>query len=78
MTHYCAEHNQPKLVLAAMENNKLTMDLASDSDIDVAKEMHIHSTSIQFEGHDKMTQRWTSFSGGKKAMVVTMAFNRVK
>ena len=78
MTHYCAEHNQPKLVLAAMENNKLTMDLASDSDVDVAKEMHIHSIAIQLEGADKMTQLWTSFAGGKKAMVVTIAFNRVK
>jgi hypothetical protein len=29
-----------------MENNKLTMDLASDSDVDVAKEMHIHSIAI--------------------------------
>ena len=46
VTHYWAEHNQPKLVLAAMENNKLTMDLASDSDVDVAKEMHIHSIAI--------------------------------
>ena len=64
MTHYCAEHNQPKLVLAAMENNKLTMDLASDSDVDVADEKHINATSIQFEGANKMTQTWTSFAGG--------------
>ena len=78
MTHYWAEHNQPKLVLAGMNNNTLTMDLASDSDVDVAKEMHIHSIAIQFEGADKMTQLWTSFAGGKKAMVVTMVFNRVK
>ena len=48
-----------------MENNKLTMDLASDSDVDVANEKHIHATAIQFEGADKMTQTWTSFAGGK-------------
>ena len=47
-----------------MENNKLTTDLASDSDVDVANEKHIHATAIQFEGADKMTQTWTSFAGG--------------
>lgn len=78
MTHYCAEHNQPKLVLAGMNNNTLTMDLASDSEIDVANEKHIHATAIQFEGADKMTQTWTSFAGGKQDMVVEMTFNRVK
>ena len=78
MTHYCAEHNQPKLVLAKMDGNKLTMDLSSDSDIDVAREMHIHSIAIEFEGDDKMTQQWTSYADGKEGMVVTMAFNRVK
>ncbi len=78
MTHYCAEHNQPKLVLAGMDNNKMTMDLSSDNEIDVANEKHIHSASIQFEGHDRMTQLWTSFADGKKAQVIKIAFNRVK
>ncbi len=78
MTHYCAEHNQPKLILTGMDNNKLMMDLSSDNDIDLAKETHIHSVSIQFEGNDKMTHMWTSHKGGKKDMVVKMAFNRAK
>jgi hypothetical protein len=78
MVHYCAEHNQPKLILSTMNDNKLSMDLASDSDIDTANESHINSVSVQFDGNDKMTQMWTSFKGGKKDMVVEMAFNRVK
>ena len=39
MIHYCAVANQPKLVLTGMGENKMTMDLFSDSDIDVTHEM---------------------------------------
>jgi hypothetical protein len=78
MTHYCAEHNQPKLVLQGMDDNKMMMDLEPESAIDVAKESHIHSAAIQFEVDDKMTHQWTSFKGGKKDMVVKIAFSRKK
>jgi len=77
MTHYCTEHNQPKLVLTGMDNNHLMMDLSSDSDIDTAHELHIRSVSFQFDGGDKMTQTWTSYKEGKKNMVVKMEFTRV-
>lgn len=76
MTHYCAVANQPKLVLTGMGENKMTMDLSSDSDIDVAHEMHIHSFTVEFDGPDKMTQQWTSYAEGKKAQVVKVAFKR--
>ncbi len=78
MTHYCAEHNQPKLTLTGLEENSLMMDLSPDSDIDAGNEGHIHSVTFEFEGKDKMTQIWTSHKGGKKDMVVKMAYNRVK
>ena len=60
------------------KNKKLTMDLSSDSDIDVAHEMHIHSFTVEFEGPDKMTQQSTSYAEGKKAQVVKVAFTRNK
>lgn len=78
MTHYCSEQNQPKLILAAMDNNKLSLDLASDSDIDVANEKHIHSVVFHFNGADKMTQTWTSYAAGKQDMIVKMEFTYVK
>ena len=76
MTHYCAVANQPKLVLTELGNNKVKMDLSSDSDIDVAHEMHIHSFTVEFEGPDKMIHRWTSYAEGKKAQVVKVVFTR--
>ncbi len=78
MTHYCAEHNQPKLILKEWDQKKLTMDFSSDSEIDVAKESHIHSAAIEFDGENRMTHNWTSFKDGKKAQVVKIVFNRVK
>jgi hypothetical protein len=39
MIHYCAVANQPKLALTGMGENKMTMDISSDSDIDVTHEM---------------------------------------
>lgn len=78
MTHFCAEHNQPKLALTNMVDNKLTLDLSKDSDIDVARESHIHSATILFDGDDKMTQQWVSFENGKKKQVVEIAYQRVR
>jgi hypothetical protein len=78
MTHYCAIANQPKLVLTGLGNNKMTMDVSSESDIDVVHKMHIHSFAVEFLGPDKMTQQSTSYAEGKKAQVVKVAFNRNK
>ena len=78
MTHYCSEHNQPKLMLTSVEDGKLTMDLAKESDIDVAKESHIHGLTILFDGKDNMTQKWSSFEGGKEKMVVEIPYKRVQ
>lgn len=78
MIHYCAEHNQPKLALTDMVGNRLAMDLSQDSDIEVAKEMHVHSVVILFDGDDKMTQQWIGFENGKKKQVTEIAFKRVR
>jgi hypothetical protein len=78
MTHYCAEHNQPILALTSMVGNELTMDLSKNSDIDTAKELHIHSLTIQFDGNDKMTQQWVAFDNGKKGQVTEISFTRIR
>lgn len=76
MVHYCAEHNQPKLALKSMDANQVTMELAPDSDIDVAKK-HIHIATIRFDGKEKMTQIWTAYENGKKGHVVEISYARV-
>ena len=78
MTHYCMLRNQPKMMLRSMKMNELTFDLSKATDIDVAKEDHMHSLTINFDGKDKMVQHWTRFDGGKKKEVVEIAYNRIK
>jgi hypothetical protein len=78
LTHYCMLRNRPKMTLKTMKPNELTFDLSKNSGINAAKEDHMHSLSITFEGKDKMVQHWTRFQGGKKKEVVEIAFNRTK
>lgn len=78
MTHYCMLHNQPKLVLKKYADNKLSMNLAKNSDIDVEKEHHMHSMILTFKGPDKIVQTWTNFKGGKAEQSMDMEFRRVK
>jgi hypothetical protein len=77
MVHYCAEHNQPKFSLKNMDAKNVTMELAPDSDIDVAKDKHIHVATIRFDGEGKMTQLWTGFENGKKGHVAEITYTRI-
>lgn len=77
VTHYCMLQNQPKMTLQSMKANELTFDLSKAADINVAKDDHMHSLTITFDGKDKMVQHWTRFEGGKKKRVVEIAYNRI-
>ncbi len=76
MVHYCAEHNQPKMVLTKMEGNRIELDLAPDSDLDAAHDNHMHSVAIEKTGPAQMTQHWTHFKEGEKKAVVTLVYKR--
>jgi len=77
MTHYCMLHNQPKMMLQSMKANELTFDLSKTADIDAAKDDHMHSLTITFDGKDKMVQHWMRFEGGKKKEAVEIAYTRI-
>ncbi len=76
MVHYCAEHNQPKMVIKKNEGNRIEMDLVSNPDLDVVKDPHMHSVAIELNGPQQMTQHWTNFADGKKKMVVKLVYKR--
>lgn len=76
MVHCCAEHNQPRMTLTSMANNELKFDLATDADINVSKDKHIHTAVLQIAGKDRIIQRWTSFEAGKEKQTVEIAYNR--
>jgi hypothetical protein len=78
LTHYCMLRNRPKMTVQNTTPNDVSFDLAPNSGINAAKDDHMHSFTIDFEGDDKIVQHWTRFAGGKKKEVVDLAFNRVK
>lgn len=78
MTHYCMLHNQPKLVFKSLKGNKLSMELAKNSDIDVAREEHMHAMVLTFVSKDRIIQNWTNFKDGKLKHSMDMEFNRVE
>jgi len=78
MTHYCMLPNRPELILTSADKNRLDMTLAENSDIDVAKETHMHSLTISFSDPDHMTQKWMSFEGGKEKDSTIIELSRVR
>ena len=77
MTHYCMLHNQPRMAMKSAKANELTFDLSKSGEINAAKDDHMHSLTITFEGKDKMVQHWTRFQGGKKKDVSEIVFKRI-
>ena len=65
------------MVVQSVKMNELSFDLASNTEINAAKDDHMHALTISFDGKDKIIQHWTRFAGGKKKGIVDLAFNRV-
>jgi len=78
LTHYCMLRNRPKMIVQSVKMNEVSFELIPNSGINAAKDDHMHSLTINFEGPDKIIQHWTRFAGGKKKEVVDLAFNRVQ
>lgn len=78
MVHYCAEHNQPWMLLTSMVNDELRFALAPDADINVAQDKHIHAAVLRINGKNEMVHRWTSYEGGKEKQVVEISYTRTQ
>jgi hypothetical protein len=59
-THYCAEHNQPRMaLLPAKESNQVAFDFVDGTNI-AAGDPHITSVVITFIDADHHREAWTS------------------
>ena len=65
MTHYCAAQNQPRMRAKAFTGNVLAMDFDGGTNVDPAKDMHIHAVRIEFLGPDEIRETWIGWKGGK-------------
>jgi hypothetical protein len=67
-THYCAVGNQPsfKLDTAASSADQLVFAFNGGSGFDPAKDMHIHSGKLAWEGNT-LEAEWQAYAAGKDA-----------
>jgi hypothetical protein len=68
MTHYCALGNQPRMKLDPKgKPNELKFAFAGGTNLDPAKDMHMHEGSITLVDDDHIEWTWSGYSGGKPA-----------
>ena len=68
MTHYCMLGNQPRMKLDPKgKANELKFVFAGGTNLDPAKDMHMHEGSITLVDDDHMEWTWCGYVGGKPA-----------
>ena len=75
LNHYCALGNQPQMDLVSATGNTLVFELSPASDIDVAKEDHMHGLTLEFDD-THLKQSWTFYQNGQPVGMHVFEFSR--
>jgi hypothetical protein len=77
MTHYCAVGNQPKLKLdtKASTPDQLVFAFEGGTNLDPAKDMHMHSGKISFRD-GRVETAWDGYKDGKKTGTHTFVLSK--
>lgn len=69
MTHYCAMGNQPrmKLEVAASTPSELVFKFTGGSNLDPAKDVHVHNGKIVLRSADQLEAEWAVYQGGAQS-----------
>ena len=67
LTHYCAVGNQPRMRLsvASSRPDELVFDFAGGTNLDPAKDLHVHSGRIRLVDADHLEAEWAVLKDGK-------------
>ena len=78
LTHYCAGGNQPILRLDREHSTaeKLVFDFTGGTNLDPAKDHHIHAAEIELTEGGGMESVWTGYAEGKPAGKMTFHLER--
>ena len=77
MTHYCAEGNQPHMVLKKATPTSLSFAMTKPQGVTSMKESHMHALTLTMPDADTLTEEWTHLADGKSG-VVAFNFKRKK
>ncbi len=79
LTHYCAAGNQPRMrAEKSTDANTLVFKFAGGTNLDPAKDAHMHDVTITFVGPDHIRQQWTFYKDGKSVETETFDLKRKK
>jgi hypothetical protein len=79
LTHYCALGNQPRMKLDPKSpKDELVFTFAGGSNIDPAKDMHMHEGSIKFLDDDRIEWKWGGYQDGKPADTHKVAMTLIR
>ena len=79
LTHYCALGNQPRMKAEATgDPKKLVFRFLDGTNLDAAKDMHMHEATLEFVADDHIRSAWTSYTNGKPDSVAKFDLKRKK
>lgn len=81
LTHYCAMGNQPRMKLAQATGTdpvELRFDFAGGTNMDPAKDAHMHSGRVTLRGADRLEAEWAVYDKGKQTGSNRFFLDRVK
>lgn len=80
VTHYCAGGNQPQMRLDREKSTAETLvfDFAGGTNLDPAKDGHIHAAKLTFGDGDRLESAWVSHNEGKQAGMMTFHLTRAQ
>lgn len=78
MTHYCAIGNQPRLRLDRRASRPDVLEFVFDggTNLDPAKDGHIHSGRLRLRDDGKIEAEWDHYNQGKKAGSMKLVLGR--
>lgn len=79
MTHYCAAGNQPTLRFdpERSSNSELFFDFASGTNMDPAKDLHIHSGKLRWTGENTLDAEWVTYKDGRSDHTMKVSLKRL-
>jgi len=77
-THYCAQGNQPRLKLdtKASRASKLVFDFAGGTNLDPAKDTHMHAQRFTLVDTNRLTVERDGYEDGRKSHTHKVEFTR--
>lgn len=68
LTHYCVTGNQPRMKLVAFSPEEVKFDYTGGSNLDAAKDTHMHTGRLMFKGDDRIESDWTEYKAGQPSV----------